>query len=109
MVVTNRADIAEKLQMVLSNGMTRSSWERHHGRAGSYDIAFPGFNYRLDELHAALGRAQLAKLPGGNAKRRELLARYRAGFHGDQHWSMVFADALEYSSGPLMVALAPSR
>jgi dTDP-4-amino-4,6-dideoxygalactose transaminase len=109
MIVTNRADIAEKLQMLRSHGMTRSSWERHHGRAGSYDIAFPGFNYRLDELHAALGRAQLAKLLGGNAKRRELLARYRAGFHGDPHWSMVFADALEYSSGHLMVALAPSQ
>jgi len=109
MLVTNRADIAEKLQMLRSHGMTRSSWERHQGRAGSYDIAMPGFNYRLDELHAALGRTQLAKLLAGNAKRRELLARYRVGFHGDPHWTMVFADALEYSSGHLMVALAPSN
>jgi dTDP-4-amino-4,6-dideoxygalactose transaminase len=109
MIVTNRADIAEKLQMLRSHGMTRSSWERHQGRAGSYDIAMPGFNYRLDELHAALGRAQLAKLLGGNAKRRELLDRYRAGFQGDPHWTMVFADALEHSSGHLMVALAPSN
>lgn len=109
MVVTNRADIAEKLQMLRSHGMTRSSWERHHGRAGSYDIAMPGFNYRLDELHAALGRSQLSKLLGGNAKRRELLARYRDGFAGDSHWTMVFADAIEHSSGHLMVALAPSQ
>jgi dTDP-4-amino-4,6-dideoxygalactose transaminase len=109
MIVTNRADIAERLQMLRSHGMTRSSWERHQGRAGSYDIAMPGFNYRLDELHAALGRAQLAKLSGGNMKRRELLARYRDGFHGDPHWSMVFADAVEHSSGHLMVALAPSQ
>jgi dTDP-4-amino-4,6-dideoxygalactose transaminase len=109
MIVTNRADIAEKVQMLRSHGMTRSSWERHQGRAGSYDIAMPGFNYRLDELHAALGRAQLAKLLGGNAKRRELLARYRDGFQGDPHWTMVFADVLEYSSGHLMVALAPSQ
>jgi dTDP-4-amino-4,6-dideoxygalactose transaminase len=109
MIVTNRADIAERLQMLRSHGMTRSSWERHQGRAGSYDIAMPGFNYRLDELHAALGRAQLAKLLGGNMKRRELLARYRDGFQGDPHWSMVFADAVEHSSGHLMVALAPSQ
>jgi dTDP-4-amino-4,6-dideoxygalactose transaminase len=108
MVVTNRSDIAEKLQMLRSHGMTRSSWERHHGRAGSYDIALPGFNYRLDELHAAIGRAQLAKLMVGNARRREVLARYRDGFQSDGHWTMVFADALEHSSGHLMVALAPS-
>lgn len=109
MIVTSRADIAEQLQMLRSHGMTRSSWERHQGRAGSYDIAMPGFNYRLDELHAALGRTQLAKLLGGNAKRRELLARYRAGFQGDPDWIMVFADAIEHSSGHLMVALAPSQ
>lgn len=109
MLVTNRADIAEKVHMLRSHGMTRSSWDRHHGRAAFYDIALPGFNYRLDELHAALGRAQLAKLLGGNARRRELLARYRAGFEGDPHWTMVFADAVEHSSGHLMVALAPSE
>lgn len=108
MVVTNRDDLAEKLQMLRSHGMTRSSWERHQGRAGSYDIALPGFNYRLDELHATLGRAQLAKLLPGNARRRELLARYREGFQGEERWTMVFADAVEYSSGHLMVVLAPS-
>jgi dTDP-4-amino-4,6-dideoxygalactose transaminase len=108
MIVTNRADIAEKLQMLRCHGMTRTSWDRHHGRAAFYDIAMPGFNYRLDELHAALGRAQLAKLLPGNAKRRQLLARYRDGFQGDPHWTMVFADAIEHSSGHLMVALAPT-
>jgi dTDP-4-amino-4,6-dideoxygalactose transaminase len=107
MVVTNRADLAENIQMLRSHGMTRSSWERHQGPAGSYDIALPGFNYRLDELHAAIGRAQLAKLMGGNAKRRRLLARYRQGLHGHDGWIMVFADAIESSSGHLMVAVAP--
>lgn len=108
MIVTKHADIAEKLQMLRSHGMTRSSWDRHHGRTSSYDIAMPGFNYRLDELHAAIGRVQLAKLLAGNARRRELLTRYRAGFHGDPRWTMVFADAIEHSSGHLMVVLAPS-
>lgn len=107
MVVTHRADLAENIQMLRSHGMTRSSWERHQGRIGSYDIALPGFNYRLDELHAAIGRAQLAKLLGGNAKRRQLLARYRQGLHGHDGWIMVFADAIESSSGHLMVVVAP--
>lgn len=107
MVVTNRADLAENIQMLRSHGMTRSSWERHQGRAGSYDIALPGFNYRLDELHAAIGRAQLAKLMDGNAKRRQLLARYRQGLQGHDGWIMVFAAAVESSSGHLMVVVAP--
>lgn len=108
MLVTTRDDFAERIQMMRSHGMTRSSWERHHGRAGSYDIAMPGFNYRLDELHAAIGRAQLAKLLDGNQRRRRLLARYRDGLRDAEQWIMVFADALEHSSGHLMVVVADS-
>lgn len=108
MLVTNRDDLAERIQMMRSHGMTRSSWERHHGRAGSYDIALAGFNYRLDELHAALGRAQLAKLLGGNERRRQLLARYRDGLSGAERWIMVFEHGIEHSSGHLMVVVADS-
>lgn len=108
MLVTNRDDLSERIQMLRSHGMTRSSWERHQGRAGSYDIALAGFNYRLDELHAALGRAQLAKLLPGNERRRQLLARYRDGLQGAERWIMVFADQVEHSSGHLMVVVADS-
>jgi dTDP-4-amino-4,6-dideoxygalactose transaminase len=108
MLVTNREDLGDRIQMLRSHGMTRSSWERHHGRAGSYDIALAGFNYRLDELHAALGRTQLAKLLPGNERRKQLLSRYRDGLRGAERWIMVFADQIEYSSGHLMVAVADS-
>lgn len=107
MVVTNRDDLAESMHVLRSHGMTRSSWERHHGRTASYDIVQPGFNYRMDELHAALGRTQLAKLLPGNARRLQLLARYRDGLRSDERWTMVFADALDHSSGHLMVVVAP--
>ncbi len=108
MLVTNRDDLGERIQMMRSHGMTRSSWERHQGRAGSYDIALAGFNYRLDELHAALGRVQLAKLLSGNERRRQLLTRYREGLQGAERWTMVFADGIEHSSGHLMVVVADS-
>jgi dTDP-4-amino-4,6-dideoxygalactose transaminase len=108
MLVTNRDDLGDRIQMLRSHGMTRSSWERHHGRAGSYDIALAGFNYRLDELHAALGRSQLAKLLPGNERRKALLKRYRDGLHNAERWVMVFADQVDHSSGHLMVAVADS-
>ncbi|MCZ6597134.1 MAG: UDP-4-amino-4,6-dideoxy-N-acetyl-beta-L-altrosamine transaminase [Planctomycetota bacterium] len=40
----------------------------------------PGFNYRLSELHAALGVSQLAKLPAFVARRRALAAAYSQAF-----------------------------
>lgn len=43
-----------------------------------YEVQSLGFNYRLSDLHAALGRSQLRKLDRFVARRRELVTRYRA-------------------------------
>lgn len=42
-----------------------------------YEHTEIGYNYRLSNLLAALGRAQLARLPEMSARRREINARYR--------------------------------
>ena len=107
MVVTNRADLAERVRLLRSHGMTTLTWDRHKGHAGSYDVVNPGFNYRLDELHAALGRAQLKKLERNNQRRRNLLASYRDAVQSLVGWTMPFVDAIEFSSGHLMVIVAP--
>ena len=46
--------------------MTTLTWDRHRGHANTYDVTIHGYNYRLDDLHAALGRVQLAKLDRNN-------------------------------------------
>jgi len=107
MVVTNRADLAERVRLLRSHGMTTLTWDRHKGHAGSYDVVNPGYNYRLDELHAALGRAQLTKLARNNQRRRELLASYRDAAQSLGGWTMPFANTIEFSSGHLMVIVAP--
>jgi dTDP-4-amino-4,6-dideoxygalactose transaminase len=108
MVVTNRADLAERVRLLRSHGMTTLTWDRHKGHAGSYDVVSPGYNYRLDELHAALGRTQLTKLARNNQRRRELLSQYRQAVRSLSGWTMPFAEAILYSSGHLMVVVAPS-
>jgi dTDP-4-amino-4,6-dideoxygalactose transaminase len=107
MVVTNRTDLADRVRLLRSHGMTTLTWDRHKGHAASYDVVSPGYNYRLDELHAALGRAQLQKLARNNQKRRNLLAVYRQAMESVAGWIMPFADAIEFSSGHLMVIVAP--
>jgi dTDP-4-amino-4,6-dideoxygalactose transaminase len=107
MVVTNRVDLAERVGLLRSHGMTTLTWDRHKGHAGSYDVVNPGYNYRLDELHAALGRAQLTKLERNNQRRRSLLASYREAVQLLGGWTMPFADTIEHSSGHLMVIVAP--
>lgn len=76
MLTTNDDDLAQRLQLLRAHGMTSLTWERHKGHAWRYDVVAPGYNYRLDELRAAIGRVQLQKLPRNNARRRALNAQY---------------------------------
>jgi dTDP-4-amino-4,6-dideoxygalactose transaminase len=76
MLVTKKAEIAEKVRLLRSHGMTTLTWDRHKGHASTYDVVDLGYNYRLDEIRAALGISQLKKLEINNQKRRALTKHY---------------------------------
>jgi len=76
MLVTERADLAEKVRLMRSHGMTSLTYDRHHGHAHSYDVIDLGYNYRIDEIHSALGLEQLKKLAANNAHRKDWTERY---------------------------------
>ncbi len=79
-VVTDRDDIAETLRLMRSHGMTTLTLDRHRGHAFTYDVLMHGYNYRIDEIRAALLRTQLGKLDVVLARRRELFEAYVAAF-----------------------------
>ena len=109
MVITNRDDLAERVRLLRSHGMSSLTWDRHKGHASSYDVVANGYNYRLDELHAAIGRVQLTKLERNNKRRRHLLSQYRDCLQSLAGWTMPFADSIDQSSGHLMVVVAPTN
>jgi dTDP-4-amino-4,6-dideoxygalactose transaminase len=76
MVATRNSELFIKLKGLRSHGMTVPSFDRYKGRAASYDIEMPGFNYRIDEMRSALGLVQLQKLENANVKRKELVEYY---------------------------------
>lgn len=80
MVLTGDDALAERVRRLRSHGMTSLTWDRHAGHAFSYDVTDLGFNYRLDELRAAVGLVQLDRLPEWNRRRAELLTCYRQRF-----------------------------
>ncbi len=109
MIVTNDDELAAQLRLLRSHGMTTLTWDRHRGHAHSYDVVAQGFNYRLDELRAAMGIVQLGRLPGENAGRRKISAAYRERLHGQHGLTMPFDDeeAQRSSSHHLAVVLLP--
>jgi dTDP-4-amino-4,6-dideoxygalactose transaminase len=76
MVATQNPDIYQKLKNMRSHGMTVPSFDRYKGRAVSYDVESPGFNYRIDEIRSALGLVQLQKLETANQQRKILVDHY---------------------------------
>jgi dTDP-4-amino-4,6-dideoxygalactose transaminase len=92
MVVTGDDELAARLRLLRSHGMTTLTWDRHRGHAHSYDVVSPGFNYRLDEVRAAIGLVQLRRLEDANAKRAALAARYRELLDGQDGIVVPFDD-----------------
>jgi dTDP-4-amino-4,6-dideoxygalactose transaminase len=85
-LLTDDAALADDLRRLRSHGMTSPTLERHKGRAYSYDVTAAGFNYRLDEIRAALLRAQLRRLPDFLRRRRELYRLYAGRLEGTPVW-----------------------
>jgi len=77
MIVTDDPSLAERFALLRSHGMTHQTLDRHKGHAFGYDVVDLGFNYRFDEIRAAIGMVQLAKLESNTARRAECAARYR--------------------------------
>lgn len=97
MVVTANDDLAAQVKILRSHGMTTLTWDRHQGHSFSYDVVATGYNYRMDEIRAALGRVQLSKLDDNNARRREVAAKLRVLFDGLDGFSMPFAGDVQDS------------
>ncbi|HET9129407.1 MAG TPA: DegT/DnrJ/EryC1/StrS family aminotransferase, partial [Terriglobia bacterium] len=76
MITTSDPELAAHIRLLRSHGMTVNSWDRENGRPGHYDVMEFGFNFRFDDIRAAIGLAQLAKLERINLKRKELSRLY---------------------------------
>ena len=108
MLVTDNDQLAEKVRVLRSHGMTTLTWDRHHGHASTYDVVDLGYNYRIDELRSALGRVQLAKVLEGNRRRDQLVKLYRQKLAElAPHITLPFTQARGQSSYHIMPILLP--
>lgn len=109
MVTTDRDELAARIRLLRSHGMTTMTWDRHKGHASSYDVLLNGFNYRTDEIKAALGRVQLEKLESNNRRRQQLVFTYRRDLAELPNWIVPFRDHPGQSAYHLMTLVAPDE
>jgi len=113
MVTTPHDEVAKRIRQLRSHGMTTLTWDRHRGHANTYDVIHHGYNYRLDEIRAALGTIQLQKLGAGNRKRLQRFFQYKTRLAPLQDWIMPFAHVVssgdtDAGTAHLAVLLAPT-
>jgi UDP-4-amino-4,6-dideoxy-N-acetyl-beta-L-altrosamine transaminase len=78
MAVTNNKDLAHKMRLLRSHGVTRDESEMVKEPVGDwyYEQIMLGFNYRMTELQAALGLSQMSRLDEFVAQRNALAENY---------------------------------
>lgn len=78
MLTTNDGDLAERAQRLRNHGASVPEEVRHHGPAPWRlpDFDEVGFNYRMSDLQAAIGRVQLSKLDRFLGERARIATRY---------------------------------
>ncbi|MGM9489815.1 UDP-4-amino-4,6-dideoxy-N-acetyl-beta-L-altrosamine transaminase [Ideonella sp. YS5] len=76
--LTQDDSLAQSLQRLRTHGITRDAAQMHGESEGPwwYEQVELGYNYRLTDLHAALGRSQLDRLQEYVERRIELVQRY---------------------------------
>lgn len=78
MITTPHADWAAKFKRLRQHGMTVPDTVRHKSKQVVFETHPElGYNYRMTDIQAAVGREQLKRLPGVVARRRELVDLYR--------------------------------
>lgn len=83
MITTARVDWDRRFRELRNHGVTAGAHVRHTSREVIFEsYASPGFNYRMTDLQAAVGREQLRKLDRMVELRRGRAARYREALAG---------------------------
>lgn len=82
MALTNDAELARRMALLRSHGITRDPAQMTHVPDGPwyYQQVDLGFNYRMTELQAALGVSQMERLDGYVSRRHALARRYDEQF-----------------------------
>jgi dTDP-4-amino-4,6-dideoxygalactose transaminase len=76
-VIASDERLEQRIRQMRSHGLTSGTFQRHSSAISTYDVTALGFNYRMDELRAAVGLVQLRKLKSWNEQRAYLTQLYR--------------------------------
>ena len=86
-VTTNDPGLYRRLVLFRSHGITKDPSQMTRPSPGPwyYEMLELGYNYRMTEMQAALGRSQLKRLDAFKTRRRGIVAKYNEAFADVPH------------------------
>ena len=109
LVTTEDESLANKLRLLRSHGMDSLTWDRFRGHSVSYDVTAPGFNFRMDDIRAAILRMQLKSLDRWNRLRQERVCWYHELLETDARWTIPFKNHVGVSACHLFVLVLEEK
>jgi dTDP-4-amino-4,6-dideoxygalactose transaminase len=109
MVLAKDSEVLERIRRMRSHGMTTGTLDRDKGHAFFYDVTLLGYNYRMDELRAAMGLVQIARLRQWNARRKKLSDYYRTTLNEQATEIKVPFSDNHQTSGHILPILLPKN
>jgi dTDP-4-amino-4,6-dideoxygalactose transaminase len=86
MITTPHADWAARCRLLRQHGMSVPDTVRHKANSVIFENhSILGYNYRMTDIQAAVGREQLKRLPGVVQRRREIADKYKRHL-ADAQW-----------------------
>lgn len=77
MITTNNSKLAKRIEVLRTHGITKDPTELRENHGGwYYEMQELGYNYRLSDIHSALGRSQLRRAEEGLSRRTKIADRY---------------------------------
>jgi perosamine synthetase len=81
MILTHDQALANRARILRTHGMSLSDLQRHHATSVAIEEYHDlGYNYRMSDLHAAVGIEQMNKLDFMLMRRKQIAARYHEAF-----------------------------
>jgi len=80
-MLTGDPELIEMARLWSLHGMNRDAYKRYTAEGSwFYEVVLPGYKCNMTDIQASLGLQQLRKIPAFQARRRQVVARYREAF-----------------------------
>jgi UDP-4-amino-4,6-dideoxy-N-acetyl-beta-L-altrosamine transaminase len=90
-IATNNRKLYEKIKILRNHGITKNpKYLKKNPGPWYYEMQLLGFNYRLSDIHAALGISQMKKIHRFIKRRREIVKKYNHAFKNLPHIKIPF-------------------